>query len=196
MGNINVMHRLISLIRNRHFLFVCLFTLVMPLYTFAQSKTKVYSNQYFSIRYPLDWKVVKENCDMSANTTISVQIMDINYTQTKHANINVIVSNKQYEESTKELSTYVIKSFRHAGINVKLLKYGKPTKISGLVGHYTEYLLTDNGLVGSQYVVKDKANTTYIITCTIDKNDQKNFQKTKNIINSIIIKNKNYENYK
>ena len=152
---------------------------------------KQYSNECFSLRYPSSWQIVQDDNQATTNTVISVQIMQ---KQTNNVdfrpNVNIIVSNKKWSESTKYLAQ---QSSRN---NKQLMHTYKQIGIKDIVvdkckGSLLEYTISLQGytLHGSQYIVKKPDNTTFTITATTDVKRHQEQMKTINaIINSISIK--------
>ena len=152
---------------------------------------KQYSHSYFNLRYPSSWQIVQEDNQVTANTTISVQIMekqrhDVDF----RPNINIIVSSKKWAESTSFLARQtsqnnkqLIPSYKQLGIS--------ETQICGCNGSLLEYTCVLQGytLHGSQYIVKKADNTTFIIAATTDNEKHKEQMKVINaILKSIQIK--------
>ena len=62
-------------------------------------KLQVYSNEYFSIKYPTTWQIVQDDNQVTGNTTVSVQIMEkLKNDYDFRPNINIIVSKKKWSE--------------------------------------------------------------------------------------------------
>lgn len=134
--------------------------------------SKQYSNKYFSIKYPSSWQVVQDDNQVTANTSISVQIMQIAENDYDFSpNINIIVSSKKWQESTEYLAQQSANSSKEA-----LSTYNKigisNTYIDNCKGSLLEYSLSISGykLYGNQYIVKKSDNTTFTITATTDYN--------------------------
>lgn len=150
-----------------------------------------YSNSYFCLRYPLSWQIVQEGNQVTANTSIAVQIMekrknDVDF----RPNINIIVSNKKWEENTSNLALQtsqnnkqIIPSYRQLGIS--------NTQVGGCKGSLVEAIFDLQGhtLRSTQYIVKKADNTTFIITATTDNRKHKEQMKVINdMLKSIQIK--------
>ena len=134
--------------------------------------SKQYSNKYFSIKYPSSWQVVQDDNQITANTSISVQIMQIVENDYDFSpNINIIVSSKKWQESTEFLAQQSANSSKEA-----LSTYNKigisNAYIDNCKGSLLEYSLSISGykLYGNQYIVKKSDNTTFTITATTDYN--------------------------
>lgn len=146
---------------------------------------KQYSNSYFSLRYPSSWQVVQDDNQVTANTSIAVQIMekqknDVDF----RPNINIIVSSKKWKESTSYIAQQssqnnkqIVPSYKQLGIS--------DTQISGCKGSLLEGTIELQGykLRSSQYIVKKVDNTTITITVTTDNREHKDQMK---IINAIL----------
>lgn len=146
---------------------------------------KQYSNSYFSLHYPSSWQVVQDDNQVTANTSIAVQIMekqknDVDF----RPNINIIVSSKKWKESTSYIAQQssqnnkqIVPSYKQLGIS--------DTQISGCKGSLLEGTIELQGykLRSSQYTVKKADNTTFIITITTDNGKHK---KQMEIINAIL----------
>lgn len=146
---------------------------------------KQYSNAYFSLRYPSSWQIVQDGNQVTANTSIAVQIMekqknDVDF----RPNINIIVSSKKWKESTSYIARQssqnnkqMVPSYQQLGIS--------DTQISGCKGSLLESTFELQGykLRSSQYTVKKADNTTYIITATTDNRMHKEQMK---IINAML----------
>lgn len=152
---------------------------------------KQFSNKHFTIKYPSSWQIVQEENQPTINTTISVQIMERQKNEYNfRPNINIIVSNKKWSESTTYLAkqtslnnSRAIRDYTQLGIfdNVLLGKYK---------GSLLSYSFSIQGylLRGKQYIVKKPDNTTFIITATMDGGKYKEQETTiHNILESLII---------
>ena len=152
---------------------------------------KQYSNAYFSLCYPSSWQIVQDGNQATANTSIAVQIMekrknDIDF----RPNINIIVSNRKWEESTSSIARQVaqnnkqmVPSYKHLGIS--------DTSISGCSGSLLEGTIEFQGytLRSNQFIVKKPDNTTFTITATTDNGKHREQMKIINqILKSIRIK--------
>ncbi len=153
--------------------------------------SKQYSNKYFSIKYPSSWQVVQDDNQVTANTSISVQIMQIAENDYDFSpNINIIVSSKKWQESTEYLAQQSANSSKEA-----LSTYNKigisNTYIDNCKGSLLEYSLSISGykLYGNQYIVKKSDNTTFTITATTDYNKHSmQMVEVEAILKSILIK--------
>lgn len=161
-------------------------------YCCAQSiaLTKQYSNAYFSLNYPSSWQIVQDDNQTTANTAIAVQIMEKQSNNIDfRPNVNVIVSNKKWMESTSYLAKQssqnnrqIVSTYRQIGIY--------DTQIGNCKGSLLEYTFSINRytLHGRLYIVKKPDNTTFTITATTDERKDKNQMKVVNaILNSFII---------
>ena len=144
-----------------------------------------YSNAYFSLRYPSSWQIVQDWNQVTANTSIAVQIMekqknDVDF----RPNINIIVSYKKWEESALSLARQTSQNNKQLIPNYKQLGISD-TQISGCKGCLLESTFELQGykLRSSQYTVKKADNTTYIITATTDNRMHKEQMK---IINAML----------
>ena len=134
--------------------------------------SKQYSNKYFSINYPSSWQVVQDDNQITENTSISVQIMQIAENDYDFSpNINIIVSSRKWQESTEFLALQSANASKDA-----LSTYNKigisNAYIDNCKGSLLEYSMTISGykLYGNQYIVKKADNTTFTITATTDFN--------------------------
>lgn len=153
--------------------------------------TKQYSNTYFCLNYPSSWQIVQDDNQATANTAIAVQVMEKQSNNIDfRPNVNVIVSNKKWKESTSYLAKQssqnnrqIISTYRQIGIY--------DTQIGNYKGSLLEYIISIDGytLHGRQYIVKKTDNTTFTITATTDERKDKNQMKVvQAILNSFKIK--------
>ncbi|MDE7456325.1 MAG: DcrB-related protein [Prevotella sp.] len=150
-----------------------------------------YSNGHFSLCYPSSWQIVQDDNQVTANTSIAVQIMekpknDVDF----RPNINIIVSNKKWEESALYLARQTSQNNKQLVSNYKQLGISN-TQISGCKGCLLESSIELQGytLHSSQYIVKKADNTTLIITATTDNRKHKEQMKViSEILKSIQIK--------
>ena len=152
---------------------------------------KQYSNAYFSLRYPSSWQIVQDGNQVTANTSIAVQIMekrknDIDF----RPNINIIVSSRKWEESTSYIARQSSQSNKQMVPSYKQLGISD-TNISGCSGSLLEGTIEMQGykLRSSQYIVKKSDNTTFTITATTDNGKHREQMKIINqVLKSIHIK--------
>lgn len=144
-----------------------------------------YSNSYFNLRYPSSWQIVQDGNQVTSNTAISVQIMekqrnDVDF----RPNINIIVSNRKWEESTSYLAQQTSQNNKRLIPNYIFIGIGS-TQVGGCNGSLLESTIEKQGykLHSSQYIVKKSDNTTFIITATTD--NDKHLEQMK-IINQIL----------
>lgn len=150
----------------------------------------VYSDSKFSIRFPSTWEIVQQNARATAHTTIAVQIMQI--AENDYAfrpNVNVIVSQNKHTESTASLARLTYDQAKAVGFATSLVGI-REYSINGKQGSVAEYIASIEGykLHIFQYIVKNKDNSTFTITMTLD-HDNMAGQKTlaQQIIDSIKI---------
>lgn len=153
---------------------------------------KQYTNKHFSIKYPSSWHIIQDEQRATKNTTVSLQIMEKQKNEYDFCpNINIIVSNKRWSQSTSWLveqtsinNQHLIPSYRTLSINnnVYLSNY------KGSVLRYT-FSMQEYNLNGDQYIIKKPDNTTFIITATTDSNKyQEQIKLIQSILYSLIIK--------
>ena len=156
------------------------------------SLDKQYSNNYFSIKYPNSWQIVKDDNKVTNSTSVSVQIMEKQ--KNNHdfrPNINIIVSDKKRIESAITLANITISQHKQVMPAYQLLNKDVNVILSNCKGCKIEQQFSIQGykLQNIQYTVKKKDNTTYIITATMDANKYSTQISILNqIINSLIIK--------
>lgn len=132
---------------------------------------KLYSNEYFSIKYPTTWQIVQDDNQVTGNTTVSVQIMEkLKNDHDFRPNINVIVSKKKWSEPTSYLAQNTIAQNKQIMDSYHLLEQNDDIYINNCQGSMIDYTFNIQGykLHGIQYIVKKKDNTTFIITATTD----------------------------
>ena len=150
-----------------------------------------YSNAYFSLHYPSSWIQAGNQVQVTENTSIAVQIMekkknDVDF----RPNINIIVSNKKWEENTSYLARQTSQNNKRLIPSYKLLGISD-TQISGCKGYLLKSTFELQGytLCSNQYIVKKADNTTFIITITTDnKKHKQQMQLINEILKSIRIK--------
>ncbi len=135
-----------------------------------------FSNEKFSIKYPLSWEIVQLNSQLQG-VNINVQIMQkwINDYDFR-PNINIIVSKDKHRESTSYLArnSYMQSKDKLKGLDITTSLIGiRDCMVGGCYGSVAEYTAYLNGYSMHifQYVVKKKDNTTMIITLTLDQNN-------------------------
>lgn len=131
---------------------------------------KHYSNAYFSLNYPSDWHIIQEENQITANTTISLQIMEEAKNEYDFIpNINIIMSPYKFEEPTYVIAQQASKNMEGFFSDYKHLGISSIT-IGGYSGSVLETILGMNGYRyrNNQYVVKKRDNTTFIITAASD----------------------------
>lgn len=132
---------------------------------------KQFSNKYFSIKYPSSWQIVQEENQATNNATVSLQIMEKQKNEYDfRPNINIIVSNKKWSESTAYLAEQTSRNNSITIPNYKQLAIFNNTSLGKCKGNLLWYSFTIQGyhLRGNQYIVKKSDNTTFIITATMD----------------------------
>lgn len=135
--------------------------------------SEIYSNSKFSIRYPSNWEVVQENAQVTANTTIAVQIMQRGTNEYDfRPNVNIIASKYKRTETTASLARVSYNQAKELGFATNLIDI-YDCQINGNNGSIAEYIATVDGykLHIYQYIVKKKDNSTFIITMTLDHNN-------------------------
>lgn len=152
---------------------------------------KQFSNKYFSIKYPSSWQIVQEENQATNNTAVSLQIMEKQKNEYDfRPNINIIVSNKKWSESTAYLTEQTSHNNRIAIPDYKQLAIFNNASLGKCKGSLLWYSFTIQGyyLRGSQYIVKKSDNTTFIITATMDSDKYNEQTKTiHDILESLII---------
>lgn len=153
---------------------------------------KLYSNEYFSIKYPTSWQIVQDDNKVTNKTAISVQIMEKQKNDYDfRPNINIIVSANKRKESAKELADITISKNKQAMPKYQLLNENDNIQICNHQGCKIEqqFIIQDYKLRNIQYIVKKKDNTTYTITVSMDANKYSTQISILNsIINSLVIK--------
>ncbi len=152
---------------------------------------KQFSNKYFSIKYPSSWQIVQEENQATNNTAVSLQIMEKQKNEYDfRPNINIIVSNKKWNESTAYLTEQTSHNNSMAIPDYTQLAIFNDVSLGKCKGSLLWYSFNVQGyhLRGNQYIVKKSDNTTFIITATME-NSKYNKQKTtlQDIIESLII---------
>lgn len=152
---------------------------------------KQFSNKYFSIKYPSSWQIVQEENQATNNTAVSLQIMEKQKNEYDfRPNINIIVSNKKWIESTAYLAEQTSRNNSITIPNYKQLAIFNNASLGKCKGNLLWYSFSIQGyyLSGKQYIVKKSDNTTFIITATMDS-DKYNEQITtiQDILRSLII---------
>ena len=154
---------------------------------------KQFSNKYFSIKYPSSWQIVQEENQATNNTAISLQIMEKQKNEYDfRPNINIIVSNKKWSESTAYLTEQTSHNNSIAIPNYTQLAIVNDVSLGKCKGSLLWYSFTIQGyhLRGNQYIVKKSDNTTFIITATMDDSKYNEQIVTINdILESLIINN-------
>ena len=153
---------------------------------------RLYSNEYFTIKYPTTWQIVQDDNKVTNQTSISVQIMEkLKNEYGFRPNINIIVSKKKWSESTSYLAQNTIIQNKKIMNSYHLLDQRDNISISNCQGSLIDYTFNIQGhkLHGIQYIVKKKDNTTFIITATTDTaKHSKQKVITNAMINSLKIK--------
>lgn len=147
---------------------------------------KQYSNKYFQIKYPSSWQIVQDDNQVTNNTSISVQIMEIQKNEYDfRPNINIIVSEKKWNVPTSFLAKQTISQSRKLIDNYQLISQRDDVILNRCKGTTIEYTVNIQGyaLHGLQYIIKKSDNTTFTITGTMDAS---NYEKQKIIIDEII----------
>lgn len=162
--------------------------------TVSQQSTildKQFSNKYFSIKYPSSWQIVQEENQATNNTAVSLQIMEKQKNEYDfRPNINIIVSNKKWSESTAYLTEQTSHNNKIAIPDYKQLAIFNNVSLGKCKGSLLWYSFTVQGysLRGNQYIVKKSDNTTFIITATMDGSKYNKQTKTiHDILESLII---------
>jgi hypothetical protein len=146
---------------------------------------KEYSNKYFSLHYPSSWEIMQEENQVTERTTVSLQIVEKQKNDYDfRPNINIIIANKKWEESTSYVAEQVSKGYINIFPGYKKLKI-MDARIDNCKGSVLQYSYTMQGyfLRSDQYIVKKADNTTYIITAAMDGNK---YQQQKAIIQEIL----------
>lgn len=153
---------------------------------------KQYSNKYFNLKYPSSWQIIQDDNQVTNNTAISLQVMEIQ--KNNHdfrPNVNIIVSSKKRMESASELTRVTIMQQKQYFKDYRLIRQTNNVVLSKANGCMIEYQFNVQGylLRGIQYIVKKPDNTTFVITGTMDayKYD-KQLDIIEEIIKSLIIK--------
>lgn len=153
---------------------------------------KLYSNEYFSIKFPTSWQVIKDDNKVTNCTSISVQIMEKkNNDYDFRPNINIIVSGKKRLESAETLANITISQNRQAIPSYQLLCKDNSVALSHCQGCRIEqqFSIQNYKLRNIQYIVKNPDNIAYTITATMDASKYSTqVHILKQIINSLIIK--------
>ena len=132
---------------------------------------KQFSNKYFSIKYPFSWQIVQEENQVTNNTAVSLQIMEKHKNEYDfRPNINIIVSNKKWSESTAYLTEQTSHNNSIAIPDYTQLAIFNNVSLGKCNGSLLWYSFTIHGyhLRGNQYIVKKSDNMTFIITATMD----------------------------
>ena len=153
---------------------------------------KLYSNEYFSIKFPTSWQVIKDDNKVTNGTSISVQIMEKESNDYDfRPNINIIVSGKKRLESAETLADITISQNRQAISCYQLLCKDNNITLSHCQGCRIEqqFRIQNYKLRNIQYIIKNLDNTVYTITATMDASKYSTqVHILKQIINSLIIK--------
>ena len=141
--------------------------------TLSQSPvlSKKFSNKYFSIKYPSSWQIIQEEEQVTNNTAISLQIMEIQKNDYDfRPNINIIVSNKKWKESTAYLVEQTSQNNRQLIPSYRQLSISNDIVLDKCRGSLLQYSFSTQGyqLKANQYIIKKTDNTTFIITVTMD----------------------------
>ncbi len=152
---------------------------------------KQFSNKYFSIKYPSSWQIIQEENQVTNNTAISLQIMERQKNDYDfRPNINIIVSNKKWRESTAYLAEQTSQNNRRLIRSYKQLSTSNDVVLGKCRGSLLQYSFSVQGyqLKADQYIVKRTDNTTFIITVTIEncKYSEQN-KLVQSILKSLII---------
>lgn len=150
-----------------------------------------FNHSRFSFNYPSDWAITQQNAKATSNSIIAVQIMDQSVRDDEFAsNINVIISDNKYSESSSELARISYNQVKEAGLSCHLNGI-KDVKVGGRQSSVTDYTASVQGfrLRVLQYIVKRSDNTTLTITLTLDNNKYSSLKRiATEIINSFTIK--------
>lgn len=133
--------------------------------------SKNFSNEYFSIKYPSSWQIIQEEKQVTNNTAISLQIMEIQKNDYDfRPNINIIVSNKKWKESTAYLAEQTSQNNKRLIPSYSQLSISNNIVLAKCRGSLLQYScsIQDYQLEVNQYIVKKTDNTTFIITVTLD----------------------------
>ena len=158
---------------------------------FSPRLDKTYTNKHFSLRYPSSWQIVQEDNQATKSAIISLQIMEKRKNDVDFCpNINIIVSNKKWEEPTSFIAKQVSESYKNSMTKYKEIRVIEAT-VGNCCGSVLQYSYTIQGyyLRGDQYILKKEDNTTFIITVTTDGNKyQEQMKVISEILESIEIK--------
>ncbi len=150
-----------------------------------------FSNRFFSIDYPDTYQIYQENNQVTADTSISLQIMEIQKNDYDFlANINIIVSGTKRLEPTATLVQIGPEQMSRAFTDYQVLRQIDNVVVSLAKGSVVECKWGLNGysLSQHQYVVKKADNTTYTITLTWDSAHPEQKEVLQNILGTLNIK--------
>lgn len=141
-----------------------------PVSTEGSSFDKLYANAFFSISFPSDWQVVKDDDDVTDKTTVSVQIMEKQKNDANlRPNINIIVFKDKHTESLDSVIQQAIESNQSGVPGYKQLNV-IPAKVGERSCKRLEFTATVNAyeLRCFQYVVQKRDGTIVLLTATTD----------------------------
>ena len=147
---------------------------------------KQYSNKYFNLKYPSSWQIIQDDNQVTNNTAIYLQVMEIQKNNSDfRPSVNIIVSSQKRMESASELARVTIMQQKQYFGDYNLIRQTNNIVLSKANGCVIEYQVNVQGylLYGIQYIVKKPDNTTFTITGTMDASK---YQEQQNIIEKII----------
>ena len=160
----------------------------------AEQVNDTYINQYstevFCISYPSAWEKAQQNID-SVDTEIAVRIMEKpKYDYSFSPSIDIVVLKEKRMESIDSLAKISHKQLVDVNSECDLMGVSE-SSLGGYDGSLLKQTIVSNGckILQYRYIVKKEDNTTFIITASVDyDNNRSQKAEIDKILSSFVIK--------